>query len=54
MRGELGVGFTITYLPRCTISPRKKEDENIVKTKQSGVQTAKKTGPLSSTHHACR
>ena len=43
-----------SYLPRWTISPRKNEEQNTVKTKQSGVQTAKKTGPFSSTHHACR
>ena len=43
-----------SYLPRWTISPRKNEEQNTVKTKQSRVQTAKKTGPFSSTHHACR
>jgi ribosomal protein L32 len=35
-------------------SPRKKEEQKVVKTKASGLHIATNTGPFISAHHACR
>ena len=51
---RLAVGKHMSYLPRWTVSPRKNDEQNIVNTKQSGVQAAKNMGPLISMHQVCR